>query len=102
MKNTLSLAGLCVAFAAASHGEVLFEEDFMNYSDFAPCVTRDDGLKIGVDGVWTPHGELHCKATRPLDALSKPIAAPKTAGSISRCASTSRVRTRRSTAIQRR
>ena len=77
MKNTLSLAGLCAAFAAASHGEVLFEEDFMNYSDFAPCVTRDDGLKIGVDGVWTPHGELHCKATRPLDALSKPIAAPK-------------------------
>ncbi|MBR1921065.1 MAG: hypothetical protein IJ829_03545, partial [Kiritimatiellae bacterium] len=77
MKTSLRLSLACALAACAARGGVLYHEDFMNYSDYAPCVTRDAGLKVYVDGVWAPHGELTCAASRPLDALAKDIAAPE-------------------------
>ena len=73
--GSLVFAALCAAAQQLS-GKVLFEENFLNYSDYAPVVTRDKGLTIGVDGVWKIEGELVCDATRPLDVFASPVAVP--------------------------
>ena len=71
------IAATATAAVASLQAKTVFEENFMNYGDFAPRITRDPGLLIGTDPIWKHIGQLDCNAKNgPADVFVEPIAVP--------------------------
>ena len=77
-KRTASATAiLAFAIASISTAKTLFEDNFMQYADYAPRMTPDKGIRCGTDPIWRGAGQVDANVKAPCDLFRENIAVPE-------------------------
>ena len=75
-KHAIALAAVS-AIASFSLAKTIFEENFMQYADYAPRMTPDKGIRCGTDPIWKIMGQVDANVKAPCDLFKDNIAVPE-------------------------
>ncbi|MBQ7722106.1 MAG: hypothetical protein IJT64_04280 [Kiritimatiellae bacterium] len=76
LKTATLLAAALVATNTLS-AKTIFEENFMQYPDYAPRMAPDKGIRCGTDPIWQGMGQVDVNVKAPCDLFRENIAVPE-------------------------
>ena len=76
MKIHAFVLAATAAATASLQAKTVFEENFMQYADYAPRMTPDKGIRCGTDPIWKIMGQVDANVKAPCDLFKDNIAVP--------------------------
>ena len=66
-----------IAAAASLEAKTVFEENFMQYADYAPRLAPDKGIRCGTDPIWKQVGQVDVSVKAPCNLFRENIPVPE-------------------------
>ena len=76
MKIRAFVLAATAAATASLQAKTVFEENFMQYADYAPRMTPDKGIRCGTDPIWRGAGQVDANVKAPCDLFRENVAVP--------------------------
>ena len=76
LKTATAIVAAVVA-AHAIYAKTIFQDNFMQYADYAPRMTPDKGIRCGTDPIWQQIGQVDANVKAPCDLFRENIAVPE-------------------------